>query len=236
MDLRLLYQAEFESLVFSSGPKSILDVGCGEGAFLRRAAERNIIAVGIDPDVNLVKAAAAEGLTVRQARADVLPFDNNSFDCMVCERSAHHFPDLAAGLREGLRVARLGLFIFDPWFDESIASQVLAAEFDRWVKRLDTLQGHVNRGPLTTLDFISALRDINNIDVEITHRLIVRSASLDQILSHANAQIEGLVDVEPYRRELDELVARSQQNDLSEAGAIFVCARHVSTPGMSNRT
>ena len=53
--------------------------------------------------------AARHGVTniaFRQCAADSLPFENNSFDAVVCRLGVMFFPDPLAGLREMLRVAK----------------------------------------------------------------------------------------------------------------------------------
>jgi SAM-dependent methyltransferase len=56
-------------------------------------------------------------ITFRQCAADSLPFENNSFDAVVCRLGVMFFPDPLAGLREMLRVTkregRLSLAVWD---------------------------------------------------------------------------------------------------------------------------
>jgi ubiquinone/menaquinone biosynthesis C-methylase UbiE len=56
-------------------------------------------------------------IAFRQCAADSLPFENNSFDAVVCRLGVMFFPDPLAGLREMLRVAkregRLSLAVWD---------------------------------------------------------------------------------------------------------------------------
>ena len=64
--------------------------------------------------------AARHGVTnisFKQCAADSLPFENNSFDAVVCRLGIMFFPDPVAGLREMLRVAKregiLSLVVWD---------------------------------------------------------------------------------------------------------------------------
>ena len=56
-------------------------------------------------------------ITFRRCAADSLPFENNSFDAVVCRLGVMFFPDPLAGLREMLRVTkpqgRLSLAVWD---------------------------------------------------------------------------------------------------------------------------
>lgn len=42
------HNTEFEEMIFATRPESVLDIGCGEGGFIRRATERGICAAGVD--------------------------------------------------------------------------------------------------------------------------------------------------------------------------------------------
>src|SRR4030095_10808154 len=77
-----------------------------------------------DVTAEMVAAAQSEaqrhGVTnieFRQCAADSLPFENNSFDVVVCRLGVMFFPDPLAGLREMLRVAKsegvLSLAVWD---------------------------------------------------------------------------------------------------------------------------
>jgi ubiquinone/menaquinone biosynthesis C-methylase UbiE len=94
----------------------VLDVAGGSGEPSLTIAER----VGPTGSVTytdvvseMVAAAQSEsqrrGLTnvaFRQCAADLLPFENNSFDAVVCRLGVMFFPDPLAGLREMLRVTK----------------------------------------------------------------------------------------------------------------------------------
>src|SRR4030095_6075940 len=77
-----------------------------------------------DVTAEMVAAAQSEaqrhGVTnieFRQCAADSLPFENHSFDAVVCRLGVMFFPDPLAGLREMLRVAKregvLSLAVWD---------------------------------------------------------------------------------------------------------------------------
>lgn len=96
-------------------PERILDVGCGTGAFLRRAAERFPDAglTGVDPAPRMIEEAGKRtagndrfGFSV--AAAEELPFDDGSFDLVTTSVSFHHWRDQRRGLAEVARVLRAG--------------------------------------------------------------------------------------------------------------------------------
>lgn len=88
--------------------KTILDVGCGTGAILKRLGnpENN---VGIDLAPDAIAFCRQRGLSnVQQADIRALPFDDASFDAVICSSVLYHqwVPDVAAAIREMRRVLR----------------------------------------------------------------------------------------------------------------------------------
>jgi SAM-dependent methyltransferase len=96
-------------------PHRVLDVGCGTGTLLRRAAQRFPQArlVGIDPAPRMVTAASdttPAGLPIHflQACAEHLPFAHASFDLAISTLSFRHWNDQAAGIAQIRRVLTVG--------------------------------------------------------------------------------------------------------------------------------
>lgn len=96
-------------------PAHALDLGCGGGHVSYRAAEHAGEVTACDlSDAMLAAVARSAGergirnILTRQARAEALPFADDSFDAVLTRFSAHHWSDVAAGLREARRVLRNG--------------------------------------------------------------------------------------------------------------------------------
>jgi SAM-dependent methyltransferase len=89
-----------------------LDVGCGPGALtaelVRRLGADHVAAV--DPSTPFVAAARARhpGVDVRQASAEALPFEDDSFDAALAQLVVHFMTDPVGGIREMARVTRAG--------------------------------------------------------------------------------------------------------------------------------
>lgn len=86
--------------------KSLLDVACGTGTFLKRAEARGLAVSGVDVSPVAIETAAKRipTATVRVARAEELPFAEGAFDYVTCIGSLEHFPDPEAGAAEIRRV------------------------------------------------------------------------------------------------------------------------------------
>src|SRR5262245_11719532 len=131
------YRERFFAMVMGDRPGSVLDVGCGDGAFLRRAREHGCTVAGIEPDADRMAGLAQAGISAQQGHAEALPFGDSAFDAVVFEYVAHHCADLGRALTEAVRVARRGVYLLDGWYDETVASHLTALAFDRWSKSID---------------------------------------------------------------------------------------------------
>ena len=135
----------------------VLDVGCGTGVLTRRAAEAVGLsgkAVGIDPAPKMIamarKNASAErsNAEFRIAVIEDLPFEDNSFDCVLSSLMLHHLPpDLKLlGLGEVKRVLRPGgrLVLVDIGRPESRLWWVVIWPLLLWSFTKDQVSGRVS--------------------------------------------------------------------------------------------
>jgi SAM-dependent methyltransferase len=101
--------ADLDLLVeWAEGAHTALDVASGGGHVARRLREAGLEVVTADP---------APGMQADvQAFAEDLPFPDRSFDVVACRVAAHHFADVAAGLREMSRVAADRVLVVDSLF------------------------------------------------------------------------------------------------------------------------
>ena len=104
-------------------PASVLELAAGTGAVTRRLSEAlpgssEIIATDLNPP--MLEEAKARGtrrpVTWEQADAQQLPFENNTFDAVVCQFGAMFFPDKVQAFSEARRVLRPGgVLLFNVW-------------------------------------------------------------------------------------------------------------------------
>jgi ubiquinone/menaquinone biosynthesis C-methylase UbiE len=104
--------AAFEGLALGPDDR-FLDVGCGSGAAVRRAATVAQRAVGVDLSPGMIGRArelAREVPNVEfvEGDAEALPFADGEFTAVLCTTSFHHYPQPAAAAREMARVLEPG--------------------------------------------------------------------------------------------------------------------------------
>lgn len=90
---------------------AVLDLGCGRGATVNYLFEKHQIkALGIDPSVNLIKAAKeAYGYTnFFLGNGEDIPFSDNSFNCVFAECTLSLMEDLDSTIKQVHRVLKEG--------------------------------------------------------------------------------------------------------------------------------
>lgn len=103
----------------------LLDVGCGEGQFLRRCAGA-FDRYGIDiSEEGVRQAQQVTGLaTIQRASLEELPFDAESFEVVTCLDVVEHLPRPEVGVAELHRVlARGGCLVLSTPNPQSLGSQ-----------------------------------------------------------------------------------------------------------------
>lgn len=96
--------------------KNILDVGIGTGRFSKILIDKNITVTGLDISEEMLKAAEeklGEKVELFLGDAENIPFNDNSFDGIVCMRVFKYFKNHEKALREFNRICKKnGLVIF----------------------------------------------------------------------------------------------------------------------------
>lgn len=96
-----------------SDAHTILNVGAGAGSY---EPEGKYI-VAVEPSQNMRLQRLERNRTPAiNAKADALPFDDNSFDASMATITVHHWPDVTKGLQEMRRVTKgaVAILTFDP--------------------------------------------------------------------------------------------------------------------------
>lgn len=92
---------------------SLVDVGCGPGTAVRRAARLGTTAVGVDPAPVMLRVARlltrpSAGVRYANGTAEALPLADRSVSVLWTIASVHHWADIDAALREARRVLKPG--------------------------------------------------------------------------------------------------------------------------------
>ncbi|SJZ62544.1 Ubiquinone/menaquinone biosynthesis C-methylase UbiE [Pilibacter termitis] len=109
-----LFSAPFKQEIVRLAPIEngdvVLDVGCANGKLLTMLKERHqgMIGVGLDISEEMIRVAREKHpeFTFECANAEKLPFDNGTFDWVICSASFHHFPAPKEFLKEAIRVLK----------------------------------------------------------------------------------------------------------------------------------
>ena len=98
--------------------KRVLDLCCGQGALTAMLTQAGARAVGLDfsPEMLALAAVTAPAAELQQGDAAALPFDDGSFDVVLCNFGMMHLPDRPKALDEIRRVLRPdGAFLMAAW-------------------------------------------------------------------------------------------------------------------------
>ncbi len=118
------YAKDLANRVVQLSPSSVLETATGSGVVPRALAPRlaaGVRYVATDLNQPMLDHAssdhpAANPIEWLQADALSLPFEDSSFDIVICQFGVMFFPDRVAGYREALRVLKPGgSFIFNVW-------------------------------------------------------------------------------------------------------------------------
>ncbi|MFW9878001.1 MAG: class I SAM-dependent methyltransferase [Candidatus Thorarchaeota archaeon] len=80
----------------------LLDIGCGGGLYFFMYDDKGLNYVGVDPDKNFVSEKIMLG------NAEKLPFEDSSFNCVVCADVMEHVDDPVLSIKEINRVLKKG--------------------------------------------------------------------------------------------------------------------------------
>jgi demethylmenaquinone methyltransferase/2-methoxy-6-polyprenyl-1,4-benzoquinol methylase len=94
-----------EALAGAPGPR-LADIGGGTGNYALALKQEGWEPVVVDRSPAMLARASAKGLETIEADAQLLPFDDESFDAAMLVSMLHHVDDPAAALAEARRILR----------------------------------------------------------------------------------------------------------------------------------
>jgi 2-polyprenyl-3-methyl-5-hydroxy-6-metoxy-1,4-benzoquinol methylase len=141
------FEGTLEALFTQAAPRTVLDVGCGEGVLTHQWAQKPAVEriVGIDLDDPALheawKERQAPNLEYRVMKAENLPFADGEFDMASAIEVLEHVPDPEHTLSEMARVAGRWLLVSVPreplWRGLNMARGA-------YLKELGNTPGHLN--------------------------------------------------------------------------------------------
>jgi len=152
------FEGALDELFALADPRSLLDVGCGEGVLVHKWAERlgEKRVVGIDLEEESIQAGWAEheapNLEYRVIGAENLPFADGEFDLATAIEVLEHVPDPERTLAEMARCAERHLLVSVP--REPLWRMLNMARGAYW-SDLGNTPGHLNHWSKRT--FVEAL-------------------------------------------------------------------------------
>jgi 2-polyprenyl-3-methyl-5-hydroxy-6-metoxy-1,4-benzoquinol methylase len=141
------FEHTLDELFDAASPRSLLDVGCGEGVLVHKWAQRlgGSRVVGIDLEEPSIQAGWAErtapNLEYKVMKAENLPFAENEFDLACAIEVLEHVPDPEHTLAEMARCAEHRLLVSVP---REPLWRMLNMARGAYLKELGNTPGHLN--------------------------------------------------------------------------------------------
>jgi SAM-dependent methyltransferase len=165
-------------------PRRVLDAGCGDGMWAALLTAPEVVCV--DQSDAAVEAARARGLEALRANIEALPFEDGSFDVVMCNWVLYHLDNLDQGLNEIVRVLRPGGRFVGGYNLDGHLEEVWSRVEGRWPS--DAFDGH------------------NGADALARHFASVeRRDTSGEVLWENRAALQAYLDA--YREMLGELCA-----------------------------
>jgi SAM-dependent methyltransferase len=110
--------------------RAIVNIGAGVGSY--EPHDREVVAV--EPSWVMIDQRRRHKAAIVQARAEALPFRQDTFDCAMAILTIHHWSDIERGLSEALRVSK-GKIVLLTWI--GFASHFWLLDYLPQIKSID---------------------------------------------------------------------------------------------------
>jgi ubiquinone/menaquinone biosynthesis C-methylase UbiE len=171
--------------------EAVLDVACGTGIVARlvagRMTRRRVVGLDLNSGMLAVaRSARREGIEWIEGSALDLPFEDGSFDLVLCQLGLQFFPDRPLALREMRRVlrgsGRMALSVFSP-IEQTPAAYAFVQALDHHLgpgasatKRAEHVFGSVEE-----VRIVLAEEGFGQVDVQTVTQRIVFPSVLDYV-------------------------------------------------------
>lgn len=109
---RILAERDVRHLPTPAPGARLVDIGCGSGAFVKRARSLGYAAEGLEFDENAVRAAQAAGLDVRQGSLPDTGLPDAHYEAATLSQVIEHVHDPLAALRDIHRILKPGSLLW----------------------------------------------------------------------------------------------------------------------------
>src|SRR5215470_13589280 len=188
-------------------PESILETAAGTGIVTRAvqlaAAEATIVATDINPGVVdfAAQRETSERVSFQQADAQDLPFEDASFDVVLCLFGVMFFPDKVRANAEARRVLRPGGRYVQVTFDRLDLNPIPLAAGKAVASLFADDPRYMERGPFSYTDAGLVARDLRSAGFEAVE---VETVELSSPVTACDAAC-GIVLGSPFRVEIERL-------------------------------
>jgi len=217
-----IYRQEFRERVLGGRPRSILEVGSGDGSFLKSVQGEPTRLCGLDPSDDHVAALKADGFEAVKGSAQSLPFADGEFDVVVFSFTQHHIADWAAGLNEALRVARHSVEILDVWYDDTIADQRTTHALDRWLKTIDRRGGMVHNDPLSPGELLAPVMMRREMTFDYVCRRVSSRTNIEETMTLGRDYLAKVDNDPALAKEFEQIIADARRDGMTDEGAILM--------------
>lgn len=180
--------------------ESALEIGCGTGFFLLNLKQAGVLSEGAVTDISpgmvevAVRNARGLGFEVdgRVADAELVPYEDGTFDLVIGHAVLHHIPDVEAALREALRVLKPGgrfVFCGEPTRRGDFVARRLSWATWWAATKVGALPGigELIARPRLELEqssrvaYLEAVVDIHTFDPGELRRMAIRAGAIDVV-------------------------------------------------------
>jgi ubiquinone/menaquinone biosynthesis C-methylase UbiE len=207
--------------------RNVLDIGCGDGAFVRELARAGAHVTGLEcSEAQLALCRQAAPVADESYLAGVgqaLPFPDGLFDAAVFRASLHHVPagEMTTALREARRATRRGgeIFVFEPLATGPSFELVRLIDDETEVRRLaqQAIARSVVEGWLSRKHSALLTAEVVYSDLDAVRRRLVaidgaraalfdaRRAEIERVFNAGGAATErGRLFTQPFRLDVLE--------------------------------
>lgn len=224
------YAADIARRACALAPRSVLETAAGTGVVTRTlvpqlSAETTYIATDLNQPMLELAASAFRDPRVRWQTADALdlPFDDDSFDLVLCQFGAMFFPDRMRAYREARRVvAPGGRFLLNVWDaieENDFADEVTTALAEMFPDDPPRFMARTPHG----------YHDVRLIEQELTDAgfgaVVVETVTAQSVASSALIAAKGYCHGTVLRTEIETRDAGGLEEATNRAASV-IAARH----------